>query len=64
MIKFSDPIFEMVHQVIHIQPILVIKLLAEINQRYKNKLFSHMYLVLPEVLSIIDESRKGAELNA
>ena len=64
MIKFADPIFEMIHMVIHLQTIQIIKLLAEINQRYKNKLFSYMYLVLPKVLMIIEESRRQAEYYA
>lgn len=64
MIKFADPIFEMIHKVIHLQTIQIIKLLAEINQRYKNKLFSYMYLVLPKVLMIIEESRRQAEFYA
>lgn len=64
MIKFADPIFEMIHKVIHLQTIPIITLLAEINFRYKNKLFSFMYLVLPKVLMIIEESRKQAEFFA
>jgi len=64
MIKFADPIFDMIHQVIHLQTIPIIFLLAEINRRYKNKLFSYMYLVLPKVLMIIEESRKQAEFFA
>ena len=65
MIEFADPIFDMIHRVIHFdkegsaspesrglgsQTIPVINLLAQINVRYKNKLFSYMYLVLPKVL--------------
>jgi hypothetical protein len=61
MIVFADPIFDMFHRVIHLQPSPIIKLLAEINVRYKNKLFSYMYLILPKVLSIIEESRRKAE---
>jgi len=63
MLEFADPIFDMLHIVIHLQPNLVIKLLAEINKRYKAKLFSHMYLMLPQVLSLIEHSRKIAEQN-
>ena len=37
------------------------KLLVEINTRYKASLFSHMYLVLPEILQLIEQSRKRAE---
>ena len=37
------------------------ELLFEINQRYKASLFSHMYLVLPEVLHLIEWSRRKAE---
>ena len=62
MIKFADPIFEMIHKVIGHATIYIIKLLAEINNRYKGKLFSYMYLVLPKVLIIIEESRKQAEI--
>lgn len=61
MIVFAEPIFDMIHRVIQLQPIPVIHLLAQINVRYKNKLFSYMYLVLPKVLSIIEDSRKRAE---
>ena len=37
------------------------ELLFEINTKYKASLFSHMYLVLPEVLHLIEVSRKKAE---
>ena len=37
------------------------ELLKEINTKYKASLFSHMYLVLPEVLHLIEQSRKKAE---
>ena len=40
----------------------VMELLFEINTKYKASLFSHMYLVLPEVLHLIENSRKRAEL--
>lgn len=41
---------------------LVLKLLNEINSDTgKHKLFSHMYLVLPEVLSLIENARKQTE---
>ena len=43
----------MIHEVIHIQPMPVMELLFEINTKYKACLFSHMYLVLPEVLQLI-----------
>lgn len=61
MIQFADPIFEMIHEVIHIQPIEVMELLYEINTKYKASLFSHMYLILPEVLHLIEWSRRRAE---
>lgn len=51
----------MIHEVIHIQPMPVMELLFEINTKYKACLFSHMYLVLPEVLQLIEWSRKKAE---
>lgn len=37
------------------------EILFEINTKYKASLFSHMYLVLPEVLHLIENSRKKAE---
>ena len=61
MVEFADSIFEMIHEVIHIQPSPVMELLFEINTKYKASLFSHMYLVLPEVLHLIEVSRKKAE---
>ena len=61
MVQFADEIFEMIHEVIHIQPLPVMELLFEINTKYKASLFSHMYLVLPEVLHLIEVSRKKAE---
>lgn len=40
----------------------MLKLLQDINKpELKPKLFSHMYLILPEVLSLIEQSRKNAE---
>jgi hypothetical protein len=39
----------------------VMDLLGEINTKYRASLFSHMYLVLPEVLHLIEWSRKKAE---
>jgi len=39
----------------------VMELLSEINTKYKASLFSHMYLVLPQVLLLIEVSRKKAE---
>ena len=51
----------MIHEVIHIQPMPVMELLFEINTKYKASLFSRMYLVLPEVLQLIEWSRKKAE---
>ena len=51
----------MIHEVIHIQPIEVMELLYEINTKYKASLFSHMYLILPEVLHLIEWSRRRAE---
>lgn len=61
MVQFADSIFEMIHEVIHIQPMPVMELLFEINTKYKASLFSHMYLVLPEVLHLIENSRMKAE---
>ena len=37
------------------------ELLFEINTKYKASLFSHMYLILPEVLHLIERSRRRAE---
>lgn len=63
VLKFADHIFEMIHSMIHLQPKYVLKLLQDINKpELKPKLFSHMYLVLPEVLSLIEHSRKNAEV--
>ena len=65
ILKFADHIFEMIHVMISIQPKNVLKLLQEINKpELKSKLFSHMYLVLPEVLSLIEQSRKQADFLA
>ena len=61
MMQFADMIFEMIHDVIHFQPIDVLELLNSINTKYKASLFSHMYLILPEVLHLIEWSRKKAE---
>lgn len=62
VLKFADHIFEMIHSMIHIQPKNVLKLLQDINKpELRHKLFSHMYLILPEVLSLIELSRKNAE---
>ena len=55
VLKFADHIFEMIHLMIHIQPKYVLKLLSEINKpELKSKLFSHMYLILPEVLTLVE----------
>lgn len=63
VLKFADNIFEMIHSMIHQQPKSVLKLLQEINNpELRPKLFSHMYLVLPEVLRLIEHSRKNAEV--
>lgn len=63
VLKFADHIFEMIHSMIHIQSKNVLKLLQDINKpELKPKLFSHMYLILPEVLSLIEQSRKNAEM--
>ena len=62
LLKFADNIFEMIHQVIHLQSKLVLGLIQEINKKsFKQKLFSHMYLVLPEVLSLIEQARRKTE---
>ena len=55
VLKFADHIFEMIHLMIHVQPKYVLKLLQEINKpELKSKMFSHMYLILPEVLTLIE----------
>jgi len=41
----------------------VLNLLEKLNKdQLKPKLLSHMYLILPEVLSLIEQSRKNAEM--
>lgn len=45
----------MIHSMIHLQSKNVLKLLGDINKpELKPKLFSHMYLILPEILSLIE----------
>ena len=62
LLQFSDNIFEMIHSVIHLQSQRVLTLLNSINKEtFKTKLFSHMYLVLPEVLSLIEQARRQTE---
>jgi len=51
----------MIRSVIHNHSVskLVLKLLSDMNStESKHKLFSHMYLILPEVLSLIEKARK------
>ena len=65
LLQFQDPIFEMIHSVIHQNSMskLVLKILNDINSDVsKHKMFSHMYLVLPEVLSLIENARKQTEI--
>lgn len=62
LLQFADNIFDMIHSVIHLQSKLVLTLLQSINREsFKTKLFTHMYLVLPEVLSLIEKARRQTE---
>ena len=55
--KFSDILFETIHEVLFSQPLHVLSLINLLNASCNELLTTDMFLLLPKVLTLIEQRR-------